>query len=66
MRTMMDLQLVNQRHEERLREAELGRQASALRATRERRAGWGSGLTWEMKRHVGRFLKFLSALRDVS
>jgi hypothetical protein len=39
MRGMMDLQFVNQHHEERLREAELGRQVKALRVTGKRRAG---------------------------
>ena len=39
MRGVMDLQFVNQRHEELLREAEMNRQAKALRVTGKRRAG---------------------------
>jgi hypothetical protein len=39
MRGVMDFQFVNQRHEELLREAELGRQVKALRVTGKRRAG---------------------------
>ena len=59
---MMDFQLAKQRHEERLREAELSRQARALRATRRRRAGQRSALAWETKRQAGRLLKFLRTL----
>jgi hypothetical protein len=59
MREMMDFQLVNQRREEMLREAELNRRAKALRATRERRASQRSALVWEIKRHAGRLLKLL-------
>jgi hypothetical protein len=65
MRAMMDLQLVNQRHEEWLREAELGRQAKALRATGKRRAGRSSALAWELRRHAGVLLKLLRTLRNV-
>ena len=60
----MDSQLWMQRREEMLREAEMSRQAKALRATRKRRDGRRSALLWEMKRYAGRFLKLLRALRN--
>ncbi len=56
---MMSLELAKQRREELLREAEMRRQAKALRATRKRRDGRRSALVWEMKRYAGRFLKLL-------
>jgi hypothetical protein len=59
MQEMMDFQLVKQRREEMLREAELNRRAKALRATRERHASQRPALVWEIKRHAGRLLKFL-------
>jgi hypothetical protein len=59
MHEMSDLQLAKQRHEELLREAEMGRQARALRAARKRRAVRGSTLIWEVKRQAGRFFKLL-------
>jgi hypothetical protein len=64
MREMTNLELVKQRHEERLREAELSRQAKALQETRKRRAGRRSALAWEIQRHAGRLLKFLRDLRS--
>jgi hypothetical protein len=64
MHEMMDFQLVKQRHAAMLREAELNRQAKALRATRKRRAGRRSALVWEIKRHAGRLLKLLRAMRS--
>jgi hypothetical protein len=64
MHKMMSLELVKQRHEELLREAEQDRQAKALRTARKRRAGRRSALVWEMKRHAGRLLKLLRALRN--
>jgi hypothetical protein len=59
MQPMMDFQFVKKRHEELLREAEMNRQARALRATGKRGAGWRSVLAWELKRHAGRFRKRL-------
>lgn len=61
---MMDFQLVKQRHQEMLREAELRRRAKALRATRKWRKGRRSALVWEMKRHAGGLLKLLRTLRN--
>jgi hypothetical protein len=61
---MMDFQPVKQRREELLREAELSRQAKALRATRKRRDGRRSALVWEMTRHAGRLLKLLRTMRN--
>jgi hypothetical protein len=61
---MMSLELAKQRHEERLREAELSRQAKALRAPRKRRAGRRSALVWEMKRYAGGLLKLVRTLRN--
>jgi hypothetical protein len=65
MREMTSLELAKQHHEERLRDAELSRQAKALRDSRRRRADHRSALVWELKRQVGRLLKFLRALRNV-
>jgi hypothetical protein len=59
MREMMDSRIWKQRREEMLREVELTHQASALRATRKRRAGRRSALVWEVKRHAGRIFKRL-------
>ncbi len=59
MHEMMSLELAKQRREEMLREAELSRQAKALRAARKRRTGHRSALAWEMKRQAGRLFKFL-------
>jgi hypothetical protein len=56
---MMSLELAKQRREELLREAELSRQAKALRAVRKRRYGRRSALVWEIKRHAGVLLKLL-------
>ena len=64
MHEMMGLEFAKRRREELLREAELSRQAKALRATRKRRDGRRSALLWEMKRYAGRFLKLLRALRN--
>ena len=64
MHEMMTLELAKQRREEMLREAELNRQAKALRATRKRGAGRRSALVWEMKRQAGRLLKLLRAMRN--
>jgi hypothetical protein len=63
MHEMMDFQLVKQRREELLREAERNRQAKALRAARKRRAGRRSSLVWEIKRHAGRLFKLLRTLK---
>ena len=59
MQQMMDFQFAKKRHEELLREAEMNRQARALRATGKRGAGRRSVLAWELKRHAGRFCKRL-------
>jgi hypothetical protein len=64
MQEMMDLQFARQRREEILREVDTNRRTRALRATRGRRAGRGPDLAWEMKRHAGRLLKVLGALRN--
>jgi hypothetical protein len=64
MHEMMNSELVKQRREELLREAEMSRQAKALRATHKRRDGPRSAPIWEIKRHAGRLLKFLRALRN--
>ena len=59
MQEMMSLELAKQRRDELLREAEMSRQAKALRAARKRRDGRRSALVWEMKRYAGCFLKLL-------
>ena len=65
MHEMMDFQIWKQRREEVMREAEMNRQAKALRAARKRRAdGRRSALVWEMKRQAGRLLKRLRILRN--
>ena len=64
MQEMMDIQLVNQRREEMLREVELHRQSKALRAAGKGRAGRRSALVWEMKWHAGRLLKLLGTLKN--
>ncbi len=63
---MMDPQLIKQRHEELLREAETNRLAKALRATREQRTDTNraSALAWELKGVAGRLRKLLRALKD--
>jgi hypothetical protein len=60
---MMDFRIWRQRHDELLREAEVSRRATALRAARKRDAGWRSPLAWEIKRQAGLLLKFLRILR---
>jgi hypothetical protein len=66
MHEMMSLELAKQRREELMREAELSRQAKALRAAHKRREGCRSTLIWELKRHAGGLLKFLRRiLRNV-
>jgi hypothetical protein len=64
MHGMMDLQVLKQWHEERLREAESNRLAKALRATRKRYAEWSSALAWELKRGAERVLKILQAPKN--
>ena len=59
MQEMMSLELAMQRREELLREAEMSRQAKALRAACKRRDGRRSALVWEMKRYAGGLLKLL-------
>jgi hypothetical protein len=63
---MMDIQHVNQRRQEMLREAELNHQAKALRTAGKGRASRRSTLVWEMKRHAGRLLKLLGRRRSLS
>lgn len=63
---MINLQLVKQRREDMLREAQMSRRTRALRATSEPRAGRESTLAWEIKRHAGRVLKFLRASRNAA
>jgi hypothetical protein len=65
MREVMDAELVRQRHEELLREAQTHRRAKALRAARRRRAGERPALAWEIKRHVGSLLKPFRVSRRV-
>jgi hypothetical protein len=64
MHQMIDIQLVKLRRDELLGEAELNRQAKALRAAGKGRAGRRSALVWEMKWHAGRLLKFLGTLKN--
>jgi hypothetical protein len=64
MHEMMDYQIWKQRYEEMLHEVEFNRRAKALRATGKRRAGRRAALVWEIKRHAGRLLKLLRALRN--
>jgi hypothetical protein len=60
MHEMMDFLIWKQRREELLREAELRRQAKALRAARTRRGGGRrSTLVWAIERQAGRLLKLL-------
>ena len=56
---LMSLELAKQRREELLREAELSRQAKALRAACKGGAGRRSALVWEIKRYAVGFLKVL-------
>ena len=63
MRELMDLRLAKQPHEEMLHEAEMNRQAKALRAPRKRCDGRRSALAWEIRRHTGRLPKVLRTLR---
>jgi hypothetical protein len=64
MHQMIDIQLVRLRRDELLGEAELNRQAKALRAAGKGRAGRRSALVWEMKWHAGRLLKLLGTLKN--
>jgi hypothetical protein len=64
MQEMMDLQLLKQRREEMLREAELNRQAKALWALGKGRARRRSALVWETNRHAGRLFKLLRFMRN--
>jgi hypothetical protein len=64
MQEMMDIQHVDQRRQEMLREVELNHQAKALRAAGKGRAGRRSTLVWEIKRHAGRLLKLLGTLKN--
>jgi aminoglycoside phosphotransferase family enzyme len=64
MHEMMDYQTWKQRHEEMLHEVEFNRRAKALRAIGKRRAVRRAALVWEIKRHAGRLLKLLRALRN--
>ena len=62
---MLDSQLIKQRHEDMLREAELNRQAKALRAARKKRDGWSPALAWELKRGAERIFKILNTPKNV-
>jgi hypothetical protein len=64
MQEMIDIKIVKLRREELLHEAELNRQAKALRAAGKGRAGRRSALVWEMKWHAGRLLKLLGTLKN--
>jgi hypothetical protein len=59
MHNMMCLELAKQRHEELLREAEMSRQAKALRAAHKGDASRRSTVVWELKRQAQRLLKLL-------
>ncbi len=64
MHEMTDLyEVVKQRHQEMMREAELNRLAKRLRGARKRRAGHMSLLAWELKRGAGRLRKVLKTLK---
>lgn len=66
MREMMDLQLINQRREEMLREVQQKRLAKALRDSRKRRDGGRTqSAAWELKRIAGRLLTFLRSSEPV-
>jgi hypothetical protein len=56
---MMILELAKQRREDLLREAELRRQAKALRTTHKGDASRRSTVVWELKRQAQRLLKHL-------
>ena len=64
MQEMIDLQLLMQHREEKLREVELSRQAKASRAAGKGRAGRRFTLAWEMKWHAERHLKLLGTLKN--
>jgi hypothetical protein len=64
MQEMIDIKIVKLRREELLHEAELNRQAKALRAAGKGRAGRRSALVWEMKWHARRLLKLLGTLKN--
>ena len=61
---MIDLQLIKLQREELLREAELNRQAKALRAASKGHTGRRSTLVWEIERHAGLLLKLLRLMRN--
>jgi hypothetical protein len=52
---MMSKEILKQRHEEMLREAELNRLKKVLRADRKRpiASGWASTVAWEVTRALG-------------
>ena len=55
MNGMMSKEILKQRHEEMLREAELNRLKKVLRADRKRpiASGWASTVAWEVTRALG-------------
>ena len=57
---MMSMGVLERRHEEMLREAELNRLKKVLRADRKGliASGWASTVAWEVKRAVGLLHKF--------
>jgi hypothetical protein len=57
---MMNMEVLKQRREEMLREAELNRLKKVVRADRKRRiaSGWASAVAWEVTRALGLLHKF--------
>jgi len=57
---MMSMEVLNQRREEMLREAELNRLKKVLRADRKgpSATGWASTVAWEVTRALGLLRKF--------
>jgi hypothetical protein len=63
---MMSVEVLKQRREEMLREAELNRLKKLLRADRKRpiAPGWASTVAWEVTRVLGLLRKFLRTPRN--
>ena len=63
---MMSVEVLNQRREEMLREAELNRLKKVVRADRKRpiASGWASTVAWEVRRALGLLRKFLRTPRN--
>ena len=62
---MMSMEVLKQRREEMLREAELNRLKKVLRADRKGPSvsGWASTVDWEVMRALGLFRKFVRTPR---